>query len=94
MKEQRQKTITPQRIATLAETFEDEDIAEILGITTGLVRTMLAQSQRPRRRWIVRCNRTGRRIEVRSQRGAYRIVCQLGLVDWDWWPETAQGVQA
>lgn len=94
MQAHRQTTITPHHIAALAETFEDEEIAEILCIPLGLVRTMLARSQKPRRRWHVRCNRTGRQIETRSQRGAYRMVCLLGWTDWDWWPEATKGGQA
>ena len=71
-------------------------------MTTPSVRVILHAQDRvvvPSVRWAwngadIRCNRTGRRIEARSQRGAYRMACLLGLTDWDWWPEVNQGGQA
>ena len=94
MDAQRPQKITPDRVAALAETHEDDEIASILGISENHVRLMLTASTAARRRWHIRCNRTGRRIEARSQRGAYRMACLLGLTDWDWWPEGTQGGQA
>ena len=98
MDAQRPQKITPDRVAALAETHEDDEIASILGISENHVRLMLTASAATRRRWHIRCNRTGRRtgrrIEARSQRGAYRMACLLGLTDWDWWPECTQGDQA
>ncbi|MBU9710134.1 hypothetical protein KSP24_25000 [Paenibacillus sp. AK121] len=91
---QNQLKITPHRVAALAETFDDQDIAEIFGIAESSVKALLIEARFARRHWVVRCNRTGRRIAARSQRGAYRMVCLLGFVDWDWWPESEPEVAA
>lgn len=76
--------ITPARVAELSNVFTPADIAEILKIPQSEVEDMLKRAGRGKDSWTVRCNRTGKTWQTRSKRAAYRLVCLLGLTDWDW----------
>ena len=76
--------IKPQSVAELSNVFEIPDIAEMLGIPQRQVEELLDRAGKPREHWEVTCNRTGRKWQTRSQRSAYRLVCTIGLTDWDW----------
>ncbi len=81
--------ITPSRILALCETRDPEDVASILNIPQSQVDAVLNQNGKLRR-WVVRCNKTGRTAGARSERGAYRTAHLLGCTDWDCWPEGAK----
>ena len=78
-------SINPRRVAQMADTFDLDDIAEILGLTVSEVKQLLAQAGRPEQPWVLRCNKSGRTWSCRSRRAAYRLVCLYGLTQWDWW---------
>lgn len=80
------------RIRGLAESFEPDDIAEILRIPRADVdRALDGQS---RGRWWIRNTKTGAVRTTFSRRGAYRLVCLLGWTEWQWGiGEVGQGVQ-
>ena len=79
-----QRNITPARVASLSNMFEIPDIAEMLKISQSEVEDMLEKAGKPKQTWEVTCNKTGKTWRTRSQRSAYRLVCTLGLTDWDW----------
>lgn len=73
------------RLVQMADTLDAEEIALRTGYDEEDVQYVLDHAGvRLKSQWWVRCNRTGRSFVARSKRGAYRLVCLKGLVDWDW----------
>jgi hypothetical protein len=77
--------VTLDRIMALAETHEPDDIAEILHIPVGQVNALMSKAPPQRCAWFIECNKTGRRWKARTERGAYRLACILGLTDYKFW---------
>ena len=79
-----------ERIVQMSDTLDVDDIALRTGYDEDDIQAALDHAGLRRApRWWVRCNRTGRTFTAGSKRGAYRLVCMKGLVDWDW--GTGQG---
>ncbi len=73
-----------RRILDLAATRDAEEVAAIANVPLGTVRAILDEVPASQRWWL-RDNKTGRCwTKIRSDRGAYQLVCMLGLTDWDW----------
>lgn len=70
------------KIKTMADTMDEDEIADLCRCSIGQVRLALQDTKA--KPWWVIDNKTGRTWQPRSQRGAYRIVCMHGLTDWDW----------
>lgn len=73
------------RLVQLADTLDVEAIAQLTGYDEEDIQYVLDHAGVSRQaQWWVRCNRSGRSYVARSKRGAYRLVCLKGLVDWEW----------
>lgn len=79
--------VSPARLRRMAESMTTAQIADAVGLEPDDVEHILAGTKGGSQTWILRCARSGRSWRLRSQRAAYRQVCLLGLVDWDWHPE-------
>lgn len=76
---------TRARLVQMADTLDADEIALRTGYDEEDIQYVLDHARvRLQAQWWVRCNRTGRTFMARSKRGAYRLVCLRGLVDWDW----------
>lgn len=83
-----------RRVIELSHLHDATEIAEIANVPLGMVRSIL-DAIPPSEMWWLRNNRTGRCwTRLRSDRGAYRLVCLLGLTDWDWGLGNAPGERA
>lgn len=70
-----------KRIRQLADTFEPDDIATMLGISMAEVEQALSTAKRSP--WWGRCNKTGRTVKAYSWRGVYRLAQVAGWTDWE-----------
>ena len=70
-----------ERVKTLIETMEPEEIAEKLGISVGAVFQVLNRSG-VRQRWLLVCDKTGRFWPCWSERACYLRAQILGLTDY------------
>lgn len=76
---------TRARLVQMADTLDADEIALRTGYDEEDIQFVLDHAQvRRQSQWWVRCNRMGRCFVARSKRGAYRLVCLKGLVDWEW----------
>ncbi len=70
-----------RKVRSMADAFEAEDVASMCGISLDEVLRILGGQ---RKKWWLRCNRSGRVWHKATWRGCYWLVCFYGLVDWDW----------
>ena len=77
-----------RRINSMALHMEPEDIANQIGAPLDAVLAIIKRDSRARR-WVARCNRTGRTIAAMTERGAYLRAQIAGFADWDLYGERA-----